>query len=134
MLVETSPVTVQGLKILGMPAIETPKPGLKRRLYAIARCGRTFDDLDIAPCVFANDKLIASASSHTVPAWPCAIVGSAATPRMRSFTGRGEHCPMRGGTNRPLELIEDGGEMIIFTLVLGHVYAYWTTVAARRSN
>jgi hypothetical protein len=60
MLVETSHVTVQGLKILGMPVMETPKPGLKRRLYAFARFDRALDDLEIAQCVFASDELIAS--------------------------------------------------------------------------
>ena len=32
MLIETSHVTIQGLKILGMPVVESPRPGLIRRL------------------------------------------------------------------------------------------------------
>jgi hypothetical protein len=60
MLVETSHVTVQGLKVVGLPVVETPKPGLKRRLYGIARFNRSLDDLEVAQCVFASDALIAS--------------------------------------------------------------------------
>jgi hypothetical protein len=32
MMIETSHVSIQGLKILGMPVVETPKPGLIQRL------------------------------------------------------------------------------------------------------
>jgi hypothetical protein len=60
LLVETSHVTVQGLKILGQPVVETPQPGLKKRLYAIARFNRSLEDLEIAQCLFASDELIAS--------------------------------------------------------------------------
>jgi hypothetical protein len=47
-LLETSHVTVQGLKILGQPVVETPQPGMKKRLYAIARFQRTLEDLEAA--------------------------------------------------------------------------------------
>ena len=60
LLVDTSHVTVQGLKILGQPVVETPQPGLKKRLYAIARFNRALEDLEIAQCLFASDELIAS--------------------------------------------------------------------------
>ncbi|MCC7009589.1 MAG: hypothetical protein IT184_12305 [Acidobacteria bacterium] len=60
LLVETSHVTVQGLKILGQPVMETPQPGMKKRLYAIARFNRSLEDLEIAQCLFASDELIAS--------------------------------------------------------------------------
>jgi hypothetical protein len=60
MLVETSHVTVQGLKILGLPVLETPKAGLKRRLYGIARFDRALDDLEVAQCLFLSDEAIAS--------------------------------------------------------------------------
>ncbi|MCC7174011.1 MAG: hypothetical protein IT159_02350, partial [Bryobacterales bacterium] len=59
MLVETSHVTVRGLKILGLPVVETPKPGMKRRLYAIARLNRQLEDLEIAQCLFAGDETVA---------------------------------------------------------------------------
>lgn len=59
LLVETSHVTVQGLKILGMPVVETPKPGMKRRLYAIARFNRKLEDLEVAQCLFASDEIVA---------------------------------------------------------------------------
>ena len=57
MLIETSHVTIQGLKILGLPVVETPKPGLKRRLYAIARFNRSLEDLEVAQCLFAGDEV-----------------------------------------------------------------------------
>lgn len=57
MMVETSHVTIQGLKVLGLPVVETPKPGLIRRLYAISRLRRDLEDLEIAQCVFAGDDL-----------------------------------------------------------------------------
>lgn len=60
MLVETNHVTVKGLKILGLPVVETPQTGLKRRLYAIARLRQDLDDLEVAQCLFASDQLIAS--------------------------------------------------------------------------
>jgi hypothetical protein len=59
MLVETSHVTVQGLKVLGLPVVETPKPGIKRRLYAIARLNRQLEDLEVAQCLFASDEIVA---------------------------------------------------------------------------
>ncbi|MDE3165180.1 MAG: hypothetical protein KGN36_05185 [Acidobacteriota bacterium] len=59
MLVETSHVSVQGLKILGLPVVETPKPGMKRRLYAIARLDRKLEDLEVAQCLFAGDEIVA---------------------------------------------------------------------------
>jgi hypothetical protein len=58
MLIETSHVTIQGLKILGLPVVETPKPGQKRRLYAIARFNRALEDLEVAQCLFAGDEVV----------------------------------------------------------------------------
>jgi hypothetical protein len=57
MLVETSHVTIRGLKILGLPVVETPKPGLIQRLYGISRLRRDLEDLEIAQCVFLGDDL-----------------------------------------------------------------------------
>ena len=57
MMIETSHVTIQGLKVLGLPVVETPKPGLIRRLYAISRLRRDLEDLEIAQCVFLGDDL-----------------------------------------------------------------------------
>jgi hypothetical protein len=57
MLVETSHVTLQGLKVLGMPGVETPTPGALNRVYPIGRMDKTLDDLEIAQCVFAGDKV-----------------------------------------------------------------------------
>lgn len=57
MLIETSHVTIQGLKILGMPVVESPKPGLIRRLYGINRPSRDLEDLEIAQCLFAGDEV-----------------------------------------------------------------------------
>jgi hypothetical protein len=57
MMIETSHVTIQGLKILGLPVVETPKPGLIQRLYAISRLRRDLEDLEIAQCLFAGDEV-----------------------------------------------------------------------------
>jgi hypothetical protein len=57
MLTETSHVTIQGLKLLGAPVVETPKRGMLVRVYPIGRMGRQLDDLEIAQCVFAGNKV-----------------------------------------------------------------------------
>ena len=57
MMIETSHVTIQGLKILGLPVVETPKPGVIQRLYAISRLRRDLEDLEIAQCLFAGDEV-----------------------------------------------------------------------------
>ena len=59
MLIETSHVSVVGLKILGLPVVETPKPGQIRRLYGIDRFRRDMEDLEVAQCVFLGDDAIA---------------------------------------------------------------------------
>jgi hypothetical protein len=59
MLIETSHVSVVGLKILGLPVVETPKPGQIRRLYGINRPRRDLEDLEVAHCVFLGDDAIA---------------------------------------------------------------------------
>jgi hypothetical protein len=57
MMIETSHVTVQGLKILGMPVVEHPKQGAIHRVYPIGRNGRDLDDLEIKQCLFAGDEV-----------------------------------------------------------------------------
>lgn len=57
MMIETSHVTIQGLKILGLPVVESPKPGMIQRLYAISRLRRDLEDLEIAQCLFAGDEV-----------------------------------------------------------------------------
>jgi hypothetical protein len=59
MLIETSHVSVLGLRILGMPIVESPQPGLIRRLYGISRLDRSLDDLEIGHCLFAGDEVTA---------------------------------------------------------------------------
>jgi hypothetical protein len=55
MLIETSHVTVRGLRVLGLPVIESPRPGVIKRLYGISRLRRDLEDLEIAQCVFAGE-------------------------------------------------------------------------------
>lgn len=55
--VETSHVTIRGLKVLGAPVVETPRPRMLNRIYPIGRFGRTLDDLEIAQCLLAGDKV-----------------------------------------------------------------------------
>lgn len=57
-LVASSHVTIQGLRILGMPVVETPRPGMIRRLYSISRLDRSLDDLQVKQCVFLGDEFI----------------------------------------------------------------------------
>ena len=57
MMIETSHVSILGLKILGIPVVENPKPGLIRRLYAISRLRRDLEDLEIGHCLFAGDEV-----------------------------------------------------------------------------
>ncbi len=46
-----------GAKILGLPVVESPKPGVIRRLYAISRLRRDLEDLEVAQCIFAGDEV-----------------------------------------------------------------------------
>jgi hypothetical protein len=55
MLIETSHVTIQGLRVLGLPVIESPRPGIIKRLYGVSRLRRDLEDLEIAQCIFAGE-------------------------------------------------------------------------------
>jgi hypothetical protein len=59
MLIETSHVTIQGLRILGMPVVESPRAGTIKRLYAVSRLRPELDDLEITQCVFVGDEIVA---------------------------------------------------------------------------
>jgi hypothetical protein len=59
LLVETSHVSISGLRILGRPVIETPQPGQILRLYSISRLDKTLDDLEISQCLFVGDDFVA---------------------------------------------------------------------------
>ena len=56
-VIDSSHVTLRGLKVLGYPVVETPKPGLIQRLYGISRLRRGLDDLEIAQCLFIGDDI-----------------------------------------------------------------------------
>lgn len=56
-MVETSHVSILGLKFLGIPVVESPQPGLIRRLYAISRLRRDLEDLEIGHCLFVGDEV-----------------------------------------------------------------------------
>jgi hypothetical protein len=56
--IETSYVTIQGLRVLGTPVHERPKEGMVRRNYPIVREGRNLDDLRITQCLFVGDELV----------------------------------------------------------------------------
>jgi hypothetical protein len=57
MLIETSHVSVLGLKFLGMPVVESPQPGTIHRLYGISRLLKDLEDLEIAQCIFAGEEV-----------------------------------------------------------------------------
>jgi hypothetical protein len=54
-LIEASHVSILGLKFLGLPVLEGPRPGIERRLYGINRSRREFQDLEIGHCMFLGD-------------------------------------------------------------------------------
>lgn len=58
--IETSHVTIQGLRVLGTPVHERPADGYVRRNYPIVREGRSLEDLRVTQCLFLGDK-------HAVP-------------------------------------------------------------------
>lgn len=60
--IETSHVTIQGLRMLGSPVHERPKEGLVIRNYPIIREGRNLDDLRVTQCLFLGD--IHAAPNH----------------------------------------------------------------------
>lgn len=55
--IETSYVTIQGLRVLGTPVHERPQQGMVKRNYPIVREGRNLDDLRITQCLFVGDKV-----------------------------------------------------------------------------
>lgn len=57
MKIETSHITIQGLKILGAPVIEHPQKGKIIRVYPITRPNPELDDLEITQCLFAGDEV-----------------------------------------------------------------------------
>ncbi len=54
-LIEMSHVSILGLKFLGLPVLEGPRPGIERRLYGINRSSRAFEDLEVGHCMFLGD-------------------------------------------------------------------------------
>lgn len=54
-LIAMSHVSILGLKFLGLPVLEGPRPGIERRLYGINRSSREFEDLEIGHCMFLGD-------------------------------------------------------------------------------
>jgi len=58
--IETSHVTIQGLRVLGTPVHERPEEGMVRRNYPIVREGRDLDDLRVTQCLFVGDQ-------HVIP-------------------------------------------------------------------
>ena len=59
MLIESSHVSIRGLRVLGMPVVESPREGMIRRLYAVSRLREDLEDLEISQCLFAGDEMIA---------------------------------------------------------------------------
>ena len=58
--IETSHVTIQGLRVLGTPVHERPAAGYVRRNYPIVREGQDLDDLRVTQCLFIGDR-------HAIP-------------------------------------------------------------------
>jgi hypothetical protein len=58
-VVGASHMTIQGLKILGAPVVETPVRGEVNRIYPIGRFDGALDDLEITQCFFGGDEVTA---------------------------------------------------------------------------
>jgi hypothetical protein len=56
-LIETSHVTVQGLRILGEPVHETPLKNILIRNYPIMWDGKDLEDLRVTQCLFLGNKI-----------------------------------------------------------------------------
>jgi hypothetical protein len=56
-MIETSHVTFEGLRILGIPVVEHPREGYIQRVYPIGRVNPEFDDLEIRQCLFIGDDV-----------------------------------------------------------------------------
>jgi Protein of unknown function (DUF1565) len=56
-LVQSSHVTIQGLRILGEPVHENPSKGVLVRNYPIVWDGKDLEDLRITQCLFMGNKL-----------------------------------------------------------------------------
>lgn len=96
---ETSHVTVQGLKILGTPHLESPTARSIRRVYPIAREGGSLDDLEIKQCLFVGNREVVEnhcgilARGHGVVVDHCVFHGCKIT--VVYWSGRAERCAMR---------------------------------------
>lgn len=55
-LIQTSHVTIQGLRILGEPVHENPKNGILIRNYPIVWEGKNLEDLKVTQCLFIGNK------------------------------------------------------------------------------
>ena len=79
--IETSYVTIQGLRVLGTPVHETPKEGYVKRNYPIVREGMDLTDLRITQCLFLGDihaipnHLSILASGHGIEVDHCVFYG-----------------------------------------------------------
>ncbi len=56
-LIETSHVTIQGLRILGEPVHESPKSGILIRNYPIVWDGKDLEDFRVTQCLFLGNKI-----------------------------------------------------------------------------
>jgi hypothetical protein len=102
--IETSHVTVQGLRILGNPVHEHPGPRAVRRNYPIVREGRGLDDLLITQCLFLGDEHAAPnhlpvlANGHGIMLDHCVFFGcKQTTVYWFAQGGRSRGCGMRHG-------------------------------------
>jgi len=56
-LIETSHVTIQGLRIMGEPVHETPSKNILIRNYPIVWDGKNLEDLRVTQCLFLGNKI-----------------------------------------------------------------------------
>jgi hypothetical protein len=130
--IETSFVTIQGLKFLGVPVVETPRTGEVNRIYPIGRFGATLDDLEIAQCVFGGDRITAPnhcpiiANGTGLNVHHCIFINTKLTAVYWTYGSTGHsmhHCLMYG--------VYEGGP---WTAMISNDFDYHNNIIAESLN
>lgn len=128
--IETSHVTIQGLRLLGTPVHERPADGYVRRNYPIAREGRNLDDLRITQCLFLGDRhaipnhVAIIASGHGVVVDHCVFYGVKDAVVFWESDGPSK------GSEMHHNLIADSYGAAIWSWSLGEDFKYYNNVVS----
>jgi hypothetical protein len=131
-VIETSHVTIQGLKVLGVPVVETPVLGEVNRVYPIGRFDAKLDDLEICQCFFGGDRVTAPnhcpiiANGSGMSVHHCIFYGTKLTAVYWTYGSAGHsmhHCLMYG--------CYEGGP---WTALISNDFVYTNNVIAETLN